>query len=349
MPRVSVIIPAFNCENYIEAALASVFQQNFGDLELIVVDDGSTDGTPRILADYKDRVRLVAQENRGVASARNTGLAIARGDFVGFLDADDWWLPGRLAAQFAALESFPDAGLIFSDFCVFGNDVSEHRHSGIRWKYRFVRDPALAPWHQLFSMSRVINWHDDSRARHEAITYHGWVATTLFQGNFILTSSVLVRRKAICRHGGFDCTLDTEEDYDCWLKLANDWPFSYIDAPLVAFRRNPNQLTRPGQLERIGRNALTVVERASTRMAGSISKDVMRARRSLLDRDLGVICLRGRRNTEARGFLWLSLRQHLRQPLVMILLMLTLLPPGLFDMLERFRRTSRQRTQAPLG
>lgn len=109
MPLVSVIIPTFNRAFSIEEAVDSVLDQTFGDLEVIVVDDGSTDDTPARLVFYGDRIRVIRQVNAGVSAARNAGLAAAQGIWFAFLDSDDLWLPDKLAHQMSELGKYPDA------------------------------------------------------------------------------------------------------------------------------------------------------------------------------------------------------------------------------------------------
>ena len=110
-PRVSVVIPAFNAARYIRDAVDSVLEQTLKNLEIIVVDDGSADDTHRVLAVYGERIRYLPQPNSGVSTARNRGIEAARGEFVAFLDADDYFLcPTKLEEQIARFESQPQLG-----------------------------------------------------------------------------------------------------------------------------------------------------------------------------------------------------------------------------------------------
>ncbi|HSE51013.1 MAG TPA: glycosyltransferase family A protein [Gemmatimonadales bacterium] len=128
---VSCIIPVYNGERFLGAAVASVLAQTRQPVEIIIVDDGSTDGTPEVIAGYGDRVRSIRQENAGPAAARNAGIAMATGAFIGFLDADDLWLPEKLALQMAELVRNPKtmiclAGMTnFRDTAVFGGPEEE--------------------------------------------------------------------------------------------------------------------------------------------------------------------------------------------------------------------------------
>ena len=124
MPVVSVIIPAHNSAAFIADAIAGVRAQTFTDHEIIVVDDGSTDDTDEVIRRFPE-VRSVRQSNHGVAAARNAGIALARGEFVCFLDADDLWRPQKLARQLHFMAAHPDVGLLFTDAEEHGADVVE--------------------------------------------------------------------------------------------------------------------------------------------------------------------------------------------------------------------------------
>lgn len=115
-PLISCIIPVYNGEHYLRESIDSILAQTYQPLEIIVADDGSTDGTGAVIATYGNQIRYLSQPNRGPAAARNLGLRAALGDFVAFLDADDLWHPEKLARQMAQLQKRPDVDLCFAGY-----------------------------------------------------------------------------------------------------------------------------------------------------------------------------------------------------------------------------------------
>ena len=146
---VSVVIPTFNCAAYLEEALRSVLAQTHPAREIIVVDDGSTDATASVVASFGAAVSYVFQANAGVAAARNAGMARARGDYIAFLDADDYWAPDKLETQLRLMAACPDVDLVCTDFWLDGSAVHE---SYIRRKYRLFRTYVL-DWPSIFAIS----------------------------------------------------------------------------------------------------------------------------------------------------------------------------------------------------
>ncbi|MFM7427887.1 MAG: glycosyltransferase family 2 protein, partial [Elainella sp.] len=183
-PRVSVVIPAYNCADYLPAAIESVLAQTYRDFEIIVVDDGSTDATPEVLHRYGNQLVAISQANQGVALARNHGIQIAQGEWVAFLDADDLFLPDKLAAQMALAEANPALGLI---------------HSGwqrVDSQGRFLMD--VEPWQQV-----------------PDLTLESWL-----RWKPVLPSAMLFRRDWLERSGGFDPRFPPAEDTELVLRLA---------------------------------------------------------------------------------------------------------------------------------
>jgi glycosyltransferase involved in cell wall biosynthesis len=200
-PAVSVIIATYNRAGVLAEAIASVRAQTFEDWELLVVDDGSSDGTAELikrLSDEDRRLRYVRQDNRGQSAARNAGLRQARGAFVAFLDDDDLWLPEKLALQVARMRS--------------------HAQASVSYTGVLQVDPA----------GRVY----EVRPSMPGTTYG-----ELFQRGFMRTPAVMARRTHLEEAGFFDEDLRYFEDYDLWLRLARTGKIEFIPYPLVVVRR----------------------------------------------------------------------------------------------------------------
>lgn len=337
MPKVSVIIPAYNCGAYIAQAIQSVLNQSHRNLEIIVVDDGSSDNTLQALAPYLEQIQLLRQTNSGVATARNTGLRAARGEFLAFLDADDWWTPYRISTQLAALELFPNAGLVFSDFAVVDQNGTLRMPRGIRWKYGSMGDEKAAAWEKIFSDSSSIMWQRGNDAQEKVLTYHGSILPRLFQGNFINTCSVLLKREVFDQIGEFDPNLQTEEDYEYWLRVTHKWSAIYVDYPLVTFRLSPGQLTRTDNDERVAKNIFAVIQRTSTAMSAHLQPHQVAMRFAQMYLRLGVIALRAGRGSEARLYLKKNLRGRPISWLAWTLYLFTFLPSSVFTGILRIR------------
>ena len=209
MPRVSVIIPAYNAAWCVRRAVDSVLAQSFRDYELIVVDDGSQDETAAILASYGDALRVVSKPNGGLSSARNAGIAAARGEFVAFLDADDWWLPAKLARQVALMDARPD--LLF---CATASGVQTPTGERLAdWRCGAADDSALA---SIFATNAHVAGSG---------------------------SAVLAKRAAFARAGGFDESLRSLEDIDMWMRLAALGGFACIDEALAVIEKSANSMS----------------------------------------------------------------------------------------------------------
>lgn len=209
-PRVSVVIPTYNSRAFLGEAVASALAQTLPPHEVIVIDDGSTDGSDALLdelaRDAGGRVVVIRQANRGVAAARNAGLRAARGDLIAFLDADDVWSPEKLAVQCKALTERPDLVLLGSE--TYG------------WP---GPQPAL---------------------RDDAPAIRTIASDALAIRNYLTTSSIIVRRSAVERAGEFDVELRGPEDHDYWLRIAECGGIGVLRAPLTGYRVVPGSLSR---------------------------------------------------------------------------------------------------------
>ncbi|MBM2291747.1 glycosyltransferase family 2 protein [Sulfitobacter pseudonitzschiae] len=222
MTFASIIMPAFNVQSTMRETLAALLAQTYASYEVIIVDDGSTDCTPGIAAQFAadPRVRVVRQANRGLAGARNTGIAAARGDVIGFCDADDLWEPQKLARHVAHLQANPHVGISYSGSALMDdNDVltgqaQRPRLHDVTASHIFKRNPignGSAP-----VIRRAVFTQIAYRPRHE--TVRDWY---------------------------FDETFRQSEDIECWLRIAltTDWAFEGVPGLLTRYRINAGGLS----------------------------------------------------------------------------------------------------------
>ena len=206
---VSVVIASYNMGHYLRVAVQSALAQSYANIEVQVVDDGSTDDTPQLLERLAadPRLRWHRQANAGQARAKNKGLELSRGRFVAFLDADDAWNPEKLALQMPLFRGRPELGVVYSDYqCMDG----------------------------------------DGRPLVKGVTpmRRGWVTGPLLIENFVCYSAGVVRRECLQRHGGFDETLGMGIDYDLWLRLSAHWQFDFVPQSTVRYRIWAGQMSK---------------------------------------------------------------------------------------------------------
>jgi glycosyltransferase involved in cell wall biosynthesis len=212
-PQVSVILPTYNRDWILAEAIDSVLGQRYPDLELIVVDDGSTDRTAELLASYGERLRHIQQPNRGVSAARNTGIAAARGSLIAFLDSDDLWLPGKVTAQVRYFNTHPHISICQTE------------------EFWIRKGKRVNP-----------------KNRHRKAS--GMIFDRSLELCLISPSAVMLRRELLDRVGGFDETLPACEDYDLWLRISCRYPVGLIDTPLIRKRGgHPDQLSAQAGLD----------------------------------------------------------------------------------------------------
>ena len=240
MNLVSVIMPTYNRAGYIRDAVDSVLTQTYSNLELIVVDDGSTDGTEEIITPFlrDPRIQYVKQENAGVAAARNRGLSLRKGDLVAFIDSDDIWEPEKLSIEVAIMKALPEAGIVCSDFsAVKGSALMEKSH--IRSYFSVFNDYALS-YQDIFS--HRLGQSTEGLSEGEEV-YWGNIFNTMLFGNTILTSTCLCRSAVFETVGVFDPSLKTIEDYDLYLKITKIFPVALVTKPLIRYRYSEHQLS----------------------------------------------------------------------------------------------------------
>lgn len=192
----SIIIPTFNRSALLKRALESIYKQTFSEYEVIVIDDGSTDDTAKMLQADFPSVKYLYQENDGVSSARNKGLKIAKGEWLAFLDSDDEWLSSKLEKQIAILKLTPDAKICHTEEIwvrngVRVNQMKKHKKTG------------------------------------------GWIFPQCLPLCAMSPSSIVIHRSVFDEVGEFDTSLPACEDYDLWLRITAKYPVLYVEEPQI--------------------------------------------------------------------------------------------------------------------
>ena len=238
-PIVSVVMPVFNGQRFLSEAVHSILEQTLSDLELIVVDDGSSDQTPAMLAEYErrdQRVRIHRHpQNRGISATRNTGCQMARGRFIAVMDADDVSLPHRLATQVAFLEAHPDVAAV-------GAWVQRFDETGKRARFfgpNHPQQPALVAWSMLFF-------------------------------NSVAHSTLMFRREAVNLESVYDCDYPVAEDYNLLMELSQKARVANIAEVLVLYRTWSGSISRNSRLQE---HANRVVQSSLARMGVTISRE----------------------------------------------------------------------------
>lgn len=225
---VSVVIPTYNRARYLAEAVESVLAQSYPHVEVIIIDDGSTDDTSAVAARYASKVRYVWQPNSERGAARNRGLRLARGEFVAFLDSDDVWMPDKLARDLQLFQRRPEIGLVYSDIRLM--DAQGRR-------LQRIRRPGC----------------------------HGWVTGHLLRENFLSIGAHLARTQAFRDAGGFreERELAGSEDWEAWVRLSTRVQFGYVASPTTHVRVHPdNSMSNAAGMERSMWHACALMETA---------------------------------------------------------------------------------------
>lgn len=325
---VSVIIPTYNRASKCKVAVESVLSQTHGDIEVLVVDDGSTDNTADVIEGLDKRIRYMRQANAGVSAARNTGLEAARGEYIAFLDSDDAWLPWKIEAQLSVLRAFPEAGMVWTDMKAVDENGAVLYESYLKLMYGayeyFDRE-------REFRANRPLTdvWQECPVDFHGRKCYCGNIFSWMFTGNLVHTSTVLLRRERCEIVGLFDTgLLISGEDYDFHFRTCRYGDVAYLDAPSILYRVGASdQLTESRYMTWIARNNLKTITRMLA-VAGNeihLPRRIVRQHLATSYAWLGFQDF-GDNQSEARSCFIRSLRYSPFQARVAAFLILSLLP-----------------------
>lgn len=233
-PLVSVIIPVFNAAPYLRESIDSVLGQDYPSIELILVDDGSTDGSHEILSSYGERIRVLRQDRKGPAAARNRGVGIARGAYIAFHDADDVWLPGKLSTQMDFVREHPEFRIVFGQFAFWRPDANA----------RYPDPTQLLEQPELWEIKQELS---------------GKIFVDQLIESSIAMITPVVHREVFDAIGGFDESLLGGSDYDFWLKATYRFNAHKLPYCFAAYRLHASSVTRTPKPTNF---AFTVLKRA---------------------------------------------------------------------------------------
>lgn len=267
---VSVVVPAFNRVEYIRETVESVLSQDYPLVELIVVDDGSTDGTYETLLEYSEKGELKLlthpnRANRGQSAALNLGLERASGEFISILDSDDIFLPRKLRAQVDYLLAHQEVGLVYG--------MGEAIDGSGRWLYDIHSPNHFEP-------------NDPNEL--------------LLDCYFLLPQNALVRRSVYNRVGGFEETFRAAQDHDMLIRIAESTRFAFIPTKVFQYRRHGDSISSTGQRKR-WENGFEILHRAQGRYP--YKKSTIRKRRALLNYRMAKVCWREKKRVSAFVYL----------------------------------------------
>jgi cellulose synthase/poly-beta-1,6-N-acetylglucosamine synthase-like glycosyltransferase len=267
--RVSAIIPTYNYGRYLSRAIESVLVQQYPIEEIIVVDDGSTDNTRAVVESFGERIRYIHQSNQGISAARNNGIGIAKGDWIAFLDADDWWMPEKIRLQMEVAVREPEAALIYTGAWRITPDGSRELL-------------AATAVRQLWPTLRYCNCVSGG-------------------------SSAIVRRDALVAEGGFDENLRACEDWDMWIRLARKYKFAMVPAPVTAIAVWPQSVS--SHPENMLSNMEKMLDKTILSDLTGLRRSLWRRRIWSAQLFSAAIAARGCGPSEERGFLLQSISQ----------------------------------------
>lgn len=341
---VSIVIPAYNRAHLIGETLRSVLAQTYRPLEVLVVDDGSKDGTHEVVEAFGGPVRCIRQPNGGVAAARNRGLAEARGEFVALLDSDDVWLPWKLEAQVRILRAFPEVGMVWTDMTAIDADGAVLRERYIREMYSAYESVRLEDL-----CVRTEGWAAEGATIPPEVAaspvHRGDVFRAMFEGNVVHTSTVLLRRDRLRAVGGFDTRFTPcGEDYDFHMRTCAGGPVAFLDVPSILYRIGAEDQITSKYLLHFAHHDLLSVERWLELARGRESMAPERVRDRLAG-TYGWIAeeeLDAGNRPAARRNLLRSLRLRPRQARKAALLVFACLPPFVLRSVQRGLQLQRQ-------
>jgi glycosyltransferase involved in cell wall biosynthesis len=319
-PLVSIVIPAYNCSQFINETLDSVYRQTYRNIEIIIIDDGSTDNTKAVLSPHIGNIKYFYQKNKGTATARNTGILKARGELIALLDNDDIWHPEKIELQVGVAQSNTEIGLVFTDGKVFDK-------SGI------LKHTLIA--------KRLQKWIQENETEN-GLVVKGSILNYLYLQNHISSAtSVLIKRECFDQVGFFDEDIIIADDFDLWLRIARKYSVALIRKPLYKWRYRNDSSSGKIQDRNFNwaRSKLVVLEKHWRNAPNAIRREV-RENMSKLYWECGRQSFHRKNYLNSRDYFLASFQHNRKSLLPIFYLLATYLNPFILDRLRDFKRIS---------
>lgn len=335
---VSVIVPSYNRAYCLPQAIDSALAQTYPSMEVLIIDDGSTDGTEQLIATQyaaecaAERIRYFYQQNQGVSSARNRGISAARGEYIAFLDSDDTWEPWKIALQVTCLERYPEIVMVWTDMRARN---PEHLIVHERYLRKMYSAYSKFPDSALFA-SRILLREiaqDMAQTLGTAEFKYGDLYSAMIMGSLVHTSTTLLRRSIAAQVGDFNTEYRAGEDYDYHIRTCKLGPVGLLDIPAVEYQLGyPDRLTRSEMRLLTAQNFLNVLEREIFQDNGRILLPKRMTREVLAEAHewIGYELLAVNETRQARTHFLKSLQYCPWQPNTARLTLLSCLPQNAF-------------------
>ena len=339
-PKVSVVIPCYNCESVVGETIDSVMNQDYPNIEIIAVNDGSTDYTKKILQEYGDNIQYLEKKNGGLASARNYGMKHARGEFVVWLDADDIMERNKISCQLSVMDKLPNIGICCTDFSAFNNaGIFEESH--IRSYYSSVarsNNGFSEIYESVISLPDCCACTDSANIRKNISVYHGNVFIKMLWGNIIHPPTVMIRKSVIAKAGDLDPKLKEGTDYEYFVRIRKLVDVAYIDAPLLRYRYSDHQMSSDKNLASIWSSAAAVME-TFTRL---YPDEVVEHRQKFTQRMMDVYVRAAKHNAKHHmkktiDFATKAMKYGCRSPYLVVIVVIAIMPVSFLNFLKTCR------------
>lgn len=321
MPRISVIIPTYNCAVFLPEAIDSVLKQTCQDFEIIIVDDGSTDDTARVLDQYRSHacIQYIYQENQGPGAARNAGMRSSQGDHLCFLDSDDQLLPDSLQVRREFLDRHEDVMMVFTDYAL-----------------KKVEDACIKKY--LADNKFLVSFKGSFVKRPDNAIVFNDKFIDLFYGfspHPIWTGTVMMKRSIIGSVGYFRTDISVGEDRDYWIRIADNYKIGYIDEPTAVYNNYRSYLTK--DVERYCLERINSLKKTSNQSASR--KKIVQRNISDTYLQLGYYFYKKNNRRSAIKYLLSGLRYNFRNKACAKYLIINLLPYYLISKIKVIANT----------